>query len=243
MAKKYKPILSEKTCRYCMAWIPATRKSVCGAVVCQRKRKTEKHMRWEHNAKANGWKPARKPMVHLLVFCKICLEQFDRGSSARIYCGDECARIYLKISYQDSNRRRRTFEMRSRVYKCLMCGKLFTPSYRSKVRTVCSSMCNDERDRIGRKRGKKERKALKRGCAIGVRFLDRDIYERDRWVCQLCGKRIHKGKKAPHPLSPSIDHIVPLSKGGQHGWANVQAAHFICNSTKGAKLIGQLRLV
>ena len=32
---------------------------------------------------------------------------------------------------------------------------------------------------------------------------------------------------------PSIDHTVPVSKGGTHTWDNVQLAHFYCNRVKG----------
>ena len=46
----------------------------------------------------------------------------------------------------------------------------------------------------------------------------------------------------PHPHSATLDHIVPLAAGGAHSYANVQCAHFICNSVKGAGGIGQLRL-
>lgn len=35
------------------------------------------------------------------------------------------------------------------------------------------------------------------------------------------------------PMYPSIDHIVPMSKGGGHVWENVQVAHIICNTEKG----------
>ncbi len=48
------------------------------------------------------------------------------------------------------------------------------------------------------------------------------------------------------PLAPVIDHIVPLDAGGLHEPANVQCAHFLCNSKKGARVYGageQLRLV
>ena len=36
----------------------------------------------------------------------------------------------------------------------------------------------------------------------------------------------------PEPLAATLDHIVPLSCGGEHSEANVQLAHFLCNSTK-----------
>jgi 5-methylcytosine-specific restriction endonuclease McrA len=36
----------------------------------------------------------------------------------------------------------------------------------------------------------------------------------------------------PHPKAPTIDHIVPLAAGGDDIKANVQLAHFLCNSVK-----------
>jgi len=36
----------------------------------------------------------------------------------------------------------------------------------------------------------------------------------------------------PHPKAPTIDHVIPLSKGGTHEPANVQLAHYYCNSIK-----------
>lgn len=43
----------------------------------------------------------------------------------------------------------------------------------------------------------------------------------------LCGEPIDQ--KAEFTL----DHIVPLSKGGKTEWTNLQAAHRVCNLTKG----------
>jgi 5-methylcytosine-specific restriction endonuclease McrA len=46
----------------------------------------------------------------------------------------------------------------------------------------------------------------------------------------------------PHPLSPTVDHIIAISlriKG--HTWDNVQCACWACNVAKGAKAKGQLR--
>ena len=41
------------------------------------------------------------------------------------------------------------------------------------------------------------------------------------------------------PMYPSIDHIIPMSKGGGHIWSNVQVAHIICNSIKSDKAVGE----
>jgi len=40
----------------------------------------------------------------------------------------------------------------------------------------------------------------------------------------------------PDPGSKSIDHILPLSKGGSHSQENVQWAHLVCNTRKGNRL-------
>jgi len=39
----------------------------------------------------------------------------------------------------------------------------------------------------------------------------------------------------PHPLAPTIDHLIPLADGGSDSPANVATAHFLCNSTKGER--------
>lgn len=56
------------------------------------------------------------------------------------------------------------------------------------------------------------------------------IWERDGGVCQLCGEPI------ADPKQRSIDHIIPISRGGTHEPANVQLAHRVCNSRKGNRL-------
>ncbi|MFF4392380.1 HNH endonuclease [Streptomyces sp. NPDC001552] len=58
------------------------------------------------------------------------------------------------------------------------------------------------------------------------------IFERDDWICQLCHKALDPSALVPDPLAPTLDHITPLANGGTHEPANVQAAHFLCNSTK-----------
>ncbi len=42
--------------------------------------------------------------------------------------------------------------------------------------------------------------------------------------------------KYPDPDSLSLDHVMPLARGGEHAIDNVQAAHLRCNVRKGVKL-------
>lgn len=64
------------------------------------------------------------------------------------------------------------------------------------------------------------------------RYRNVDIFERDRWRCQLCGGKVNRGAVVPHPKAPTIDHILPRACGGTDVPANVQLAHFECNWQK-----------
>jgi 5-methylcytosine-specific restriction endonuclease McrA len=56
-------------------------------------------------------------------------------------------------------------------------------------------------------------------------------------VCALCGKPVDFSLKAPHPLSATVDHIIPVAKGGHPSdLANLQLAHRCCNRAKSDKL-------
>src|SRR5215831_6839485 len=69
------------------------------------------------------------------------------------------------------------------------------------------------------------------------------IAERDRYRCGLCGKRVAMTKAVPHPKAPTIDHIIPRAAGGDDTRANVQLAHFWCNSKKHTGGTQQLALI
>ena len=65
----------------------------------------------------------------------------------------------------------------------------------------------------------------------------RKLAERDNWRCHICGKRVSEKRW-------SMDHLVPLSKGGPHTFANVALAHLKCNQRRGVdRLPAQLRLI
>jgi 5-methylcytosine-specific restriction endonuclease McrA len=54
-------------------------------------------------------------------------------------------------------------------------------------------------------------------------------------VCQICGLMVDDTAMVNghiKRLYPTIDHIIPLSKGGTHTWENVRLAHMSCNAGK-----------
>lgn len=75
----------------------------------------------------------------------------------------------------------------------------------------------------------KRRRAKTRHAPDVERFKSAEIYERDNWTCLLCGLPVTK-------QTASLDHIISLAAGGPHTRANVQTAHRVCNSKKGARV-------
>ena len=65
--------------------------------------------------------------------------------------------------------------------------------------------------------------------AIVEKFPSREIFDRDKWICQICLKPVDKELKYPDPMSKSLDHIIPIAAGGSHERKNVQLAHLVCN--------------
>lgn len=62
------------------------------------------------------------------------------------------------------------------------------------------------------------------------------VLERDGWRCYLCACDLMRGGDNRHPRAATIDHVVPLSRGGTHTYANLRACCRACNNAKGASV-------
>lgn len=58
-----------------------------------------------------------------------------------------------------------------------------------------------------------------------VRFSRTNVYLRDHGQCQYCGERISRNES-------TLDHVIPVSKGGKTTWENCTTACAPCNSSK-----------
>lgn len=79
------------------------------------------------------------------------------------------------------------------------------------------------------------RRAQMRANGPIERFSMREIGDRDNWLCGICqdaAQPVDPARKRPDPLSPSIDHIMPIALGGAHARTNVQISHWFCNQEK-----------
>lgn len=98
----------------------------------------------------------------------------------------------------------------------------------------CKPCCKISRARENiRKRDKKNKVSRRQDYRAKINNIEAEkgitldgIYKRDKGICQICGDWVQ-------PKHASIDHIIPLIKGGTHTWDNVQLTHKICNLRKG----------
>ena len=60
-----------------------------------------------------------------------------------------------------------------------------------------------------------------------VPFSKRNVFTRDNYTCQYCGKQYKRGSKAP-----TLDHIIPKSHGGKNTWENCVTSCKECNTLK-----------
>ncbi|WP_373526460.1 HNH endonuclease [Nostoc sp.] len=51
------------------------------------------------------------------------------------------------------------------------------------------------------------------------------VWQRDKYQCQSCGKTTVE-------INLTIDHIIPLARGGQNDISNLQTLCFVCNQQK-----------
>jgi hypothetical protein len=138
--------------------------------------------------------------------------------------------------------------------ECASCGVRFRPVKPRPGRQycpdpVCRATCHGAslsstwpRQGDPRSARRAARKKLRSSLAPGKG--DEAIFTRDRWMCHLCDLPVSRTLKHPHPMSPSIDHLVPQHHDGSDDPANLATAHLACNVHKHTAAMGeQLRLV
>ena len=181
--------------------------------------------------------------------CKECGRVFltrQKPGRPQVFCSKECRAESIR------NKPPYTY---SRT--CCICKMEFIGRANKKT---CSSVClkkrRDDIVRPLRKTKAEKRKTRLRLWAVGSsrrrarlrgvkaeRVCRVDIFERDKWLCQLCGTVTLRSKQGTdHDRAPELDHIIPISKGGPHAEHNVQCTCRKCNRGKSNKVIGQLRI-
>jgi hypothetical protein len=164
--------------------------------------------------------PASKVFFHT---CP-CGVLFASRRPNQVRCSDECRKAVARAQSDAAARQRH----RPRRRECRVCGSAFTPTYGDKKRSFCSDICARTHARRTRKHRHRAREA-----GVAYEYINpRKVFVRDGWKCGICRGKIDPRLRSPNPRSASLDHIIPIARGGPHLHTNIQAAHLICNSRK-----------
>src|SRR5262249_39256183 len=119
--------------------------------------------------------------------------------------------------------------------RCPECGRLFIPEYGVKARTYCQPKCGYRAAKRDAKAARKmrQRQYLERAAKVS-RYA---VQSKGGGRCYICHEMIWSNVDAMHPLAFSIDHIVPLSQGGEHVLDNCLPAHRVCNIMKSDRVL------
>ena len=158
--------------------------------------------------------------------CKVCRSLFDGFNARLVFCSEIC-------EWLDGLTIRK-------VKPCEECGLMGL--WKQKFcNAKCQKISYNRSDnyvrhrRIGASRGH-----IKRRIRLASQFIeevDRFVMaQRDNWICHICLGQIDQTLKYPNRYALSVDHVIPLSKGGSHGYDNCKSSHWICNVLKSDKV-------
>lgn len=181
--------------------------------------------------------------------CPICKKTFKTKKSYKTYCSAECYKkhnlIRLKEVYNKEKilKRNTTVNNENQIIKrkCKKCGSTFYVNKSNNNERFCCKDCKNSYSRVIRRynvdtmlsnlKSKLKYYNLKKQNYIEDVSYD-EVYKKDNGRCKICGLYVLPGKINDKNWDGTIDHIVPISKGGLHCLNNCQLTHRICNSIK-----------
>ncbi len=161
-------------------------------------------------------------------FCVICEDPIPLGRKK--FCSDLCT---------DFNNRMQYPAKRNIIRRCPGCKqpKQFSGTY-------CSNDCYRQSDygKLIRRQGKTRRRARQRNAKTEI-VDPLVVAKRDKYKCHICRKRVNMDLDVQDSYSPTMDHLIPISLGGDNTYANIRLAHRICNSRKGNRAVNEQLLL
>lgn len=146
--------------------------------------------------------------------CRVCGEAMHRGATSQV--NGEAAHASCRSSIVEHGTRKGYQFHKCRCEPCVQWNRDQVRAYKEKRRAD----------------GRPLRTSGNSGPWIAQALRD-SVFERDGWTCQLCGQVLDRNADPQSDWYPSLDHIVPQSKGGGHTFENLRGAHRWCNSVRG----------
>lgn len=177
----------------------------------------------------------------LAIACGVCGCEFATTHSRRVYCSWACRH---KQKGKQSTQKAKV----ARLHKqkgCIQCGSVFTNAS-SQSSLYCCRGCYRQSPKYRNViRTARARRRARLRMLPHESVKPSDVFNRDGWACVYCGCAVvdyRLGGKLPSN-GATLDHVVPLAKGGSHVMANLATACSSCNTRKGAASAGEFACV
>lgn len=174
-------------------------------------------MRWCARCNKKAWKSHPRN-----VLCRACFSSSIRKDQVV---------LYVKPSRVIREQWIPSHQVTWKSIQCAVCDQHFISKW---YEATCSTQCLKVHRLNLRRMNKQKRRARKHAAYVAPVYREK-IWELDAYKCHLCGRKTDPTKQVPHPLAPTIDHVIPLAAGGTHEPANCRTAHYRCNNIKGAR--------
>lgn len=175
-----------------------------------------------------------------LRLCAECGALVSLGNKSKFCLACANARNAARVgAYKADVKARRIASAGVTVKPCGRCGEPFAVVYKDRRLKFCSKSCEvKHRHQVH----DPLRRARKRNARV-EKVNPTVVFDRDGWRCQICQKRTPRRLRGTTAdLAPELDHIVPLTRGGEHSYKNTQCACRKCNARKGKTIYGQVPL-
>lgn len=180
--------------------------------------------------------------VTYLAICEECFDMFEAKNIKGRFCSTKCQRAnharenprYTKIC--PICKSEFTTDIKSQALCSLKCNSFKANEPRrlaaieNQYKTIPRHIFPTNRARQSYLRRKRTREQWVEEVQVEV------LIERDKGICQICQKPVRLDVHYTHPDAPTRDHIIPLSKGGEHSYANCQLACRDCNTIKNNRI-------
>jgi 5-methylcytosine-specific restriction endonuclease McrA len=110
---------------------------------------------------------------------------------------------------------------------CFICQQPFVSEF---GHNTCSDKCLSLKNKDRERRRSQGRRAREKKAFV-ERVSPKKVFDSNGWICQICFEPVDPDSKDVNTRA-TLDHVIPLAKGGKHSYENTQLAHGLCNSTK-----------
>lgn len=164
--------------------------------------------------------------VQARINCRVCNKLVRPSYPHQLLCGSiECNKRQSALV----DRKLAESRYKSRSFDCLECGVSHTTSYGNTRKKYCSDQC-------ARKASNRRSRHIERARLANafVEHVDPNkVFNNADWLCQLCGVHTSRHDRGTVlDTAPELDHVIPLSKGGEHSYRNTQCLCRKCNREK-----------